>query len=88
MSRRFTLRVVDAAGRHQRELELSSLAGQRDIRWSEQVALSVFAPTVRRGQDVAPQRDEIAIHCLRDPVLGRTIEHTYRTVVLSEEVSP
>ncbi len=24
---------------------------------------------------------------LRDPVLGRTIEHTYRTVVLSEEVS-
>ena len=24
---------------------------------------------------------------LRDPVLGRTIEHTYRTVVLSEEIS-
>jgi hypothetical protein len=27
------------------------------------------------------------IMSLRDPVLGRTIEHTYRTVVLSEEVS-
>ena len=25
---------------------------------------------------------------LHDPVLGRTIEHTYRTVVLSEEVTP
>ncbi len=29
----------------------------------------------------------IFIMSLRDPVLGRTIEHTYRTVVLSEEVS-
>ena len=134
----------------ERELETSNLVGQRNIRWSKQVAPNVVAPTVWRWQDVAPHWDEITIHStivdgdrtveyqragvaefwtpaemrasidgrvtpvagakilfsgtvvsldgelcfgrtvtmsLRDPVLGRTIEHTYRTVVLSEEVS-
>ena len=132
-----------------RELETSNLAGQRNIRWSKQVAPNVVAPAVWRWQDVEAHWDEVTIHStiidgdttveyqragvdefwtpaemrasidgrvtpvagakilfsgtvvslagelcfgrtfimsLRDPVLGRTIEHTYRTVVLAEEV--
>lgn len=133
-----------------RELETSNLAGQRNIRWSKQVAPNVVAPHVWRWQDVEQHWDEVTIHStivdgdrtveyqragvdefwtpaemrhsidgrvtpqagakilfsgtvvsleeelcfgrtftmsLRDPVLGRAIEHTYRTVVLSEEVT-
>ena len=46
----------------ERELETSNLAGQRNIRWSKQVAPNVVAPTVWRWQDVAPHWDEITIH--------------------------